>query len=248
MTTSLVPVDFSQLPSTQIGDDSLYAGLTQGGTFLKRIQLYTKGEAIDTGKIRPGHFGVPDNDAITDLGESIDIVPLARRPKALDMSDKTAVTASYDLESDEFKRIAARSDEPNSGCQHGISFLVVERTTGEFYEFFFGNKSSRPEAKSLAPYLALTQADIDRRQAAKADVTGLQPHGPVPATLKTRYIKGKKGSWHVPVVFKCSTPFANFPSQAECIKEITRFLTAKTEGSEKVEEAPAEDGKKKRAR
>ena len=106
-----------------------------------------------------------------DLGDTIDIVPLARRPKALDMTDNEAIIVNYDPDSDEFKRIAAKSLEKESHCMYGPSFLVFERSRGLFLEFFCGNKSSRSEAKKVYPYLPLTQADIDAKAANGDDVS-----------------------------------------------------------------------------
>ena len=116
----------------------------------------------------------------------MDLLPLARRPKAIDMTDMEALVISYDMESEEFKRIAAKSTESDSHCQYGPSFLVYERSTGRFLEFFCGNKSSRIEAKKLFPFLPLTQADIDAKAEDGNAVGDLKPHGPVPVTLEGR--------------------------------------------------------------
>jgi hypothetical protein len=237
MSTELATLDLSQLPSTQLGSDEAYADLAKGGDFLKYIKLYSKGKDIDKGRIPPGHWGIPESeDEIIDLGDSIDVLPLARRPKALDMSDKTAIVVSYDESSAVFKAIQAKSAEKESKCQHGISFLALERSTGRFLEVFFGNKSSRPEAKKIFPYLPKSQADIDRLAAAGNDVQGLVPHGPLPVTLKIRLAESKQGfSWHCPMVVKCSAPIKT-PATATVVKEITKFLTVKSGGVEKVEE------------
>ena len=150
---------------------------------------------------------------------------MAKRLKALDLSDKEAIIANYDPKSDEFKDIAARSAETDSNCMYGTSFLVFERTTGRFLELFFGTKSARPIAGDLAVYLALSQADIDRKDAAGADVSQMKPHGPQPCTLKARLAKNKRGhSWHVPDVQECSTPFSNLPAANVIADEITRVL------------------------
>ena len=119
---------------------------------------------------------------------------------------------------------------------YGPSFLVYERTTGRFLEFFCGNKSSRSEAKKVYPYLPLTQADIDAKAAAGEDVSDLQPHGPLPLTLKSRLVEKGTYSWHVPVVVKCSTPFAKLPPMDRIVKEITAFLTVKDNGVERAQE------------
>lgn len=242
MSTELATLDLNQLPSTQVGNDEQYDDLARGGDFLGRLQLFTKGEAIDSGKIPPGHWGIPENkDTIIDLGTAADILPLARRPKAIDMSDKEAVVNNYDSTSEEFKRIVEASEEKDSGCQWGTSFLVLERSTGRFLELFFGSKSSRPEAKKIFPYLPLTQGDIDARK-----LQGEEPRGPQPVTLGVRHVKTAKFSWHVPDPRKCSTPFAKTPPMKTIVAEITKFVTAKSGGVEKVPEK--EDNRRKRAR
>jgi hypothetical protein len=241
MSTELVTLNLEQLPSTQVGTDTQFADLTKGGDFIGRLQLYTKGEAVNKGLIPPGHYGIPVSaEEVEDLGVTVDVVPLARRQKALDMSDKDAIINSYDSEEPEFKRIAAASTSSDSHCMYGVSFLVYERSTGRFLEFFCGSKSTRPEAKKLFPFLPLSAADVEAR---KLDE---EPHGPRPATLKVNLAKNKKGSWHVPVVGKCSTPFNKLPPVERVVKEINDFLTFKGDGVEKVAEETG--GKKKRAR
>jgi hypothetical protein len=104
--------------------------------------------------------------------------------------------ANYDPTSDDFKDIAARSNEQDSGCMYGTSFLLFERSSGRFVEFFFGTKSTRPEAGNISVYLPLTQADIDRKKADGADMSKAKPHGPMPYTLKVRLARNKRGhSW-----------------------------------------------------
>ncbi len=237
---ALVPVDLNQLPATQRGDDKGFDDLSQGGDFLCRLQLFSKGAAINKQLIQPGHWGVPEgDDDVTDLGISIDLLPLARRPKALDMSDKDAIVVNYDMGSEEFKRIADASMGSDSGCMYGPSFLVIDRSTGRFLEWFCGTKSTRSEAKKIYPYLPLTESDIAAR---KLDA---KPHGPQPLTMKIKLVERKRFSWHVPVVVKCSTPFATLPAMEKIVMEVERFISPKDTGVEKVQE---ETGKKRRAR
>jgi hypothetical protein len=244
---ALTTLDLSQLPSTQIGSDEAFAELSKGGEFLGYLKLCTNDKYTKRGKILPGHWGIPGpDDTIVDLGDSIDILPLARRPKAIDIADQSAIVVSYDESSPEFKRISDRALEANSGCQFGISFLVLERSTNQFLELFFGNKSARREAKNLYAYLPLTQAEIDRKAAAGANVTGLVPHDAHPVTLKVRLAENKKGqSWHAPVVVKCSVPFAKIPPMATIAREMNKFLSVKSGGVEKVAEP---EGRTARAR
>ncbi len=235
--TALIPLDLNQLPSTQIGTDDQFTELAKGGDYLGRLQLFTKGKWVNKELIPLGHYGVPESDEeIIDLGTAVDVIPLARRPKAIDMTDSEALVISYDMESPEFKRIEEKSKEANSHCQFGPSFLVYERTTARFLEFFCGNKSSRLEAKKLYPFLPLAQADIDAKAAAGNDVSDLKPHGPIPVTLKVHLAENKFGSWHVPLVTKCSTPFNKVPTNDVFLREIQKFLAVKDNGVEKVED------------
>lgn len=94
--------------------------MSRNTQFLGRLQLLSKGAVINEGLIPPGTYGIPESDKkIANLGKSIDILPLARRLKALDLSDKEAIVANYDAKSDAFKDIAARSEEQDSMCMYG---------------------------------------------------------------------------------------------------------------------------------
>jgi hypothetical protein len=243
--SSLVPVDLAQLPSTQLGTDDQFIELAKSADFIGRLQLYTKGKAVNKGQVRPGHYGIPDGEEVADLTDTIHIIPLARRPKAIDMTDSDALIVNYDPESDEFKRIAAQSLEKESHCMYGPSFLVYERSTNRFLEFFCGTKSTRSEAKKVYPFLPLTATDIARQKAAGNDVADLEPHGPLPLTLKSRLVEKGTYSWHVPVIVKCAQPFPKLPSKDQIVKEITRFINCKGDGVETVKEP---EGKKARAR
>jgi len=241
---SLVPVDLSQLPSTQMFDDDVYDGIAQSATFLARLQLYTKGKAIDKGLISPGHYGIPESgDEITDLGVSINVLVLARRPKAVDMSDSDAIITSYDPNSPEFKRIADKSLEKESNCMYGPSFLVIERNNWQRpLEFFCGTKSTRAEAKKIYQFLPVSAEQIKKR-----GLKDVEPQGPQPAMLTVRFVEKGKYSWHVPVASKCTTPFTKMLPIERLSDEIRKFCEAKTDGVERVEEEEAPK-KGKRAR
>jgi len=237
----------NRLPSTQLGGDEIYGDLAKGSDFLGRLQLFTKGNAINRRLIAPGEYGIPvSEDEVIVLGDSVDVMPLARRPKAIDMSDKDAIITNYDAHSEVFKGIAARSGEQDSGCMYGISFLVIERTTGRFLEFFAGTKTARTEAGKIFGFLPINQEAIDALAARGQDVSKLEPHGPLAMTLKVRLIEKGSFSWHGPVVLKCSTPFLNLPTEEKAIAEIEKFLTVKDEGVEKVEEPANKKSKRSR--
>ena len=92
MSNALQTVDLTQLPSTQLGSDEQFEQMSRNTQFLGRLQLFSKGAAINEGLIPPGTYGIPESDKkIVNLGKSIEILPLARRLKALDLSDKEAI-------------------------------------------------------------------------------------------------------------------------------------------------------------
>ena len=244
---ALVPVDFvEQLPSTQVGSDEDFDAIAKSSDFLPRLQLYTKGKAINKKLVQPGNYGIPvTDDEVTDLGDVIDILPLARRPKAIDLKDPENIVAVFDVHDSEFKRIQVDAGKKESGCMYGPSFLVFERSTEQFLEFFCGTKSARTEAKRIYPYLPLTQAMID----ANPKLADQQPHNSIPVTMKSRLVDKNAWSWHVPVAVKCSTPFTFLPTAEKIVEEITQFLNVKREGAAVVQDdAAGEDDPDARVR
>ena len=218
----------SNLPpdNPQFWADEQFTDLAKDADCAGRLQLFTKGKAINKGMVRPATTAFPRAmKRSSTLVTSIDIIPLARRPKAIDMTDTDAVFVNYDPESEEFKRIAATSLEKESHCMYGPSFLVVERSTGRFLEFFCGSKSTRSEAKNIYPFLPLTAADIARQKAAGNDIAGLEPHDALPLTLKSRLVEKGTYSWHIPVVVQCTEPFTKLPTMERILKEIMTFIT-----------------------
>ncbi len=232
---NLVPFDAAALPCMELATDDQLQELSKGVDYLQRVQLVTKGKYVDTGKIKPGHYGVPQpgGEEIEDLGPEIDFLPLCVRPKALDMRDKEAIVAVYDMDDPAFKEIKMLSAQSDSNCMWGPSFLVLERSTGKLFEFFMSNKSARNESGNLVKFLPISDE--------KAKRTGVEPQGPLPCTLKARYAKSGSWGWHVPVVTKCSEPFTNAPDVEFIREEMVKFTSVKDNGVQNVtgEEAKA---------
>ncbi len=242
MSNELVSVDLSDmLPSVAGGlsiASTVFNDLAKGSEFIGRIQLYTKGQYVDRGLIRPGRYGVPkSDDQIEDLGEEIDIIPLCCRAKALDLRDHDAIITSYEPETDTFQTIKALAGESNSGCMYGPTFLVFERSTGTLYELFCGTKSMRNEAGKIGQFLPLSKNEAEALEARTGKPVA--PHGPLACTLKVKYVKKGNWGWHVPVAVPCSTPFTNLPSIDTLKAEVARFMEAKSSTVEKVEEGVA---------
>ena len=238
-TTAMVPVNLDQLPSTQIGTDDQFAELAKGGDYIGRMQLYTKSKANMKGLIPQGHYGIPESDEeIIDLGTSVDLLPLARRPKAIDMTDMEALVISYDMESEEFKRIA--------GQVRRVRFALPVRphrsssTSGAPAASWSSSAATSRAAsrrRSSFPSCRSPRRTSTPRRRPAMTVGDLKPHGPIPVTLKVKVAENRKGTWHVPVVVMCSTPFTRLPSDDVIVREINKFLTVKDNGVEKVQDS-----------
>jgi len=220
---ALTPFTGCNLPAVSTEKLDALDDVSQATEFLPRIQLITKGKYVDTGKIAPGHWGVPQpgGEDIIDLGDKIDVIPMDGRTKALDVSDKENIISVYDGKDPEFQRI--KNAPKNTGCMWGPSYLVIERSTGKLYELYFSNKSGRQEANKIKPFL------VSR----------------TPCTLGIRYKKGPDYGWHVPVVTKCSEPFASesVPPIEKINEEIEKFNNPQKGGDEKVPEDEAPKGR-----
>jgi len=209
------------------------------GEFLQNIRLFGKGEHVETGKIPPGHYGVQmsgegNSVEIIDLGETIDVLLFASRDKALDYGIDPPVVC-YDKTNEVFIDIKERAEaeKMKSKCLYGPSILLYERKSKKLYEWFLINTSSREEAKKLRPFFPVWEED--------AKLFGVEPHPPIPCTLGAKFIKRKKGSWYIPTVTRCSTPFTELPPNEVLAENITKFVTAKANTPDLVEEDGARD-------
>lgn len=214
----------TNLPSTDVVDLTKF----KETTFLPRIQLVTKGKYVDKGLIAPGHYGVPvGDDEIIDLGAAIDVLPLSVRNKALDTTTDPPM-ACFDASDDVYQDIEERAGHKDSGCMFGPSFLFFERNTAKLYEYFCGNKSARMEAGNIGQFLPVSED--------KAKEFGVDAHGPLPCTMRAKYIERPRYSWHAPKVGKCSTPITNLPEGDAILKEVVKFINPQTDGPELADE------------
>ena len=231
MSNDLIPADVFGDISTQVGTDEDFADFGNSSQYLQRLELKSKGRLIDIRKVKPGHYAVvKGSDDADDLGDSIDILVLARKFKAIDMSGDTVIV-SYDRNSEVFKSIEQRADTKDSHCQYGVTFLIVERSTAKCYELFCGSKSHRREIPTFSAYMAITAEQIKAR-----GLKDVEPHSPLALTLKSepKQDKQKRYSWFVMVPKPCSNPFTlkQIPSKDTIREETAKFLRPDENGPE----------------
>lgn len=219
--------------STQTAEDlKALDAMTSSSSFLQRMQLYSKGKSGASGTIIDGgHFGIPrSSDDIVDLGKSVDMLVIARKAKAIDMSDTDNIIVSNSPSDAEFKRIVDLADNTrDSGCAYGPTYLVYERSTSSFYELFMGNKSGRYASAKINEFLPSVGEDGT-------------PNFPT-MTLTSEYITKGKWNWFAPKPTAGLTAI-DIPNAEALKSEIERFM--KPEGEEGVEtvEAPASSRKR----
>ena len=195
-------------------DDDVFALATKTGEWLPRLQLMTSNsEKCKDGSFPVNHYAVIDGSNYTDLGDSVDCIPITWRPKAIEMGDE--IITVYDPKNSEFERIQIKSDEQDSGCMFGIEFLVWIAQSKQFATFFMGSKSSRREAPNVKALLK------------KA------------ATLKSHLIEGKKYKWQSPCVTACSTPF-DTPTIEQLKEEVEKFNNPPATDVQTADEAEAD--------
>lgn len=207
--------------SVQSADDlRALDALSNSTSYLQRMQLYAKGKMGPNGSlIDAGHYGVPkSSDMIEDRGTTIDVIVIDRKAKALDMSDLENIIVSHDVKSKEFERIVYQAENvKDSGCAFGPCYLIYERVTKQFYEFFCGNKSGRRESANINLYLPVTKQMIE-----EGLTTEKKPRFSKPLTLGSVYSKKGNFEWFSPTSEECLTPF-DMPEVDAIRSEIERF-------------------------
>lgn len=211
----LIPASVAGGEVSIVTNDDDVLAVAGSSSFLPRLQLFgSSSDAVKEGKIGVAHWGLArGKDEIEDLGKEADILVIAGRVKALDVSGQTAVV-SYDRHSDTFKSIAARSEANGSRCMFGPEYLVWVPSAKTFATLFLSSPTARRETRALHARL---------RKA---------------ATCKAQLIEGKQHKWHGPVFTPCTTQF-EMPEMPALTQEAERFTNPNTAATPELA-APAE--------
>lgn len=187
-------------------DDASFELATKGGGggYLRRLKLYqANAAAVVEGKAQAGWGAPDDSGTIKNFGESANVIPLARRLKAVDYRDKENVREGYG-ENDPLYKEAIESSPKD--VEWGVSVLVWEHETEGFYEVFYSSPSARKAAKEIFPFIP------GQKIAAR------------PATLGKKIVPGKKGMFAVPTAGPCEIPF-EVKADLETVKaEVAKFV------------------------
>jgi hypothetical protein len=208
----LVPL--GTLAVSKYSGDEAFGELASSASFLPRIMLMqSSSEPVKDDKARPGCYVlIQGKDQVIDLTKEFACVPLAWRPKAMNMSNLEQIITVYDHTDIEFKKIMELSEQPNSNCMYGPEYLVWIPDLQVFATFFMSSKTSRRAAPQVKALLGRA------------------------ATLKSEKIVAKKFSWFGPVVTICSRSVT--PPQLEAVnREVDKFNNPPAKESEAAPES-----------
>lgn len=198
---SLPTPECAPLPTPVVKDTKVYKVGNAAASKLENIRLITR--CSTPNHFTEGHYVVKHSRSrSTGFGSSVDVILLASRPMAIDMScNKEPAIISRDFHSEIFKDITKRSYERGSYCQFGVSFLVYERYTQKPYELFLGT----PGRRRLIP-----------------DFSSYREQG-IPVTLMSVKMENEHFSWYDMKLEECKTPFTNLPNPQILSQALTEF-------------------------
>ena len=207
---SLIPLD--SLAQNEHANLATFKENVASGKYLPYLKLYgSSNKEVKQRLIAAAHWGVVQNQKITDLGEEFVALAIAWRWKAVEIIGDDFHTF-YNPTTPSFQRIKDLSSVKDSGCMYGPEFLLWLPDQKQFVTYHMNNASARSESNNLLPMLG------------KA------------VQFKWRLADNKKHQWEAPVVLAYSTPI-EIPDLAE-IKSVSDSF-AKPEDS-KVEQAGTE--------
>lgn len=210
----VIPSEVNFAMSEYVLDDDNFKEVITSSSYLPRIQLCgSNSELAKNGTVPMGQYAlIRSKDDVEILSSAFDFFAFSMRFKAMRMGDE--IHSYYDPQADEFKKIVAESETPDSGCVFGVEYLVWVPHTSEYATFYFASKSARRVAPAVRTYLK------ERRF----------------ATAKSEFVKKQRYSWHAPVITACSMTY-ELPSVDEMQKQATTFANPPKNEVEKVENA-----------
>ena len=208
------------LAQTQVTtlDDKAFGELVKSGDYLVRIQLFgATSSLVKQSKFPMAHWGyVADKENPIDLGGQFDCLVLALRGCAARLTSDPVITV-YDVNHPEYAKIRDESEIQDSGCVYGPEFLIYIPAIEQYATYHMNNATARRESPKMKALLG------------KA------------ATVKAKFIEGKKHSWHGPDVLPCST-LLNPPEEAKLLETVKKFVNPEV----KVVESAPDTGTRER--
>lgn len=213
--SALVPSGLrNQMVQSKYATDETFTEVATASEFLPRLQLFTgNNKEVKRKLIGSERYGlVVARDRIQDLGDTVEIIPYAWRPKAMEVGGDEVISV-YNPRDPEFIRIKSLSSEQNSGCMAGIEFLVWIPSIKRFASLYMASKSNKVEAPML-------REKLDQGKAVMLDSV---------------LASNKKYEWYTIRVNGCSSAL-EMPEDEIVLVEVNKFNNPPENETEKVEE------------
>lgn len=199
--------------NTAIAEDKQFDEISKSFNFLPRLQLFQPTSQQVTSDIATkGEFGiVSGKDVPHRFGESVELLPILYRYKALDMSGETPLAfhhkAGETITKKEYLDIVERAKGADSNCSHGPEFLVWVPRANLFATFHLGSTTARNSGQ---------------------DVRALMVKG-LTGTFKSKLLQSKDGKkkWYGFTVTAFAGELENIPAQEALDMEVQRFVDVK---------------------
>ncbi len=197
--------------------DDVFADMAKGADYLCRLQLQgSNSKLVKLKKIPCGHYAyITTKENFLDLGESVDVLAITWRPRALDMSGPTPVSF-YDPKTPQFKDVADRSFVSDSNCTFGPDFLVWIPEIKRFASLHWGSRTARLDAPAF-------KAMMDENK---------------PCTLSCRIIEKPKFVWEAMTVNACTAPLV-LPDMERTQDQVEKFKKEQSAKAPEKADAPA---------
>ena len=164
--------------------------------FLPRLQLMTSSsKQVKSGEFPMNHYALVRGQDFRDLGETVDVLIVSWRSKAIDMSGDEIISV-FDQTNPEFARIKAKSEVKDSQCMYGPDYLILLPEDKTFCTFLMGSASARNEAGLMQDHLG-----------------GM-------ATLGSQPLSNKRYSWQAPKVMECTAEPLFDPETVERLRAV----------------------------
>jgi hypothetical protein len=211
--------------------DEDFEDVSKVGDYLARLQVMgSNSEAVKESKVAMGTLAlVKDKANPIEIGKEVDVVVISWHPKAMRMETGGNPMSYFNRLSEEFKKVATDSQQPDSGCMFGPEFLLYIPARKTFCTFYMGSKSARKEAPNLLALMKKAASDSGK-PAGSYDVAK--------ATIRVKYIKTQRFSWHAPQINPCTNNLEiTGVDPVEFQEELMKFNNPPESAVEKAETA-----------
>lgn len=212
MTNTLIPT--SAVPQS---DTTAIASVSKNKEYLPRIKLCgSQAGECQRGQVGIGNYAlIKSREDVTDIGDNLDVIVVAGRAKAFQLSDPPI--QAFDTDSDLFKDLVEESTKKDSEAMYGPEFLLYLAEYELFVTYFLCN----PTGRKVAPNIAARMNNS--------------------ANLSSILIQNKKKGyqWHGPVIKDCGAPL-EVPDLKVIAEVATKFLNEKDSKVELADEGGRE--------